>query len=93
MLALAKAKPDQAWLSSAEVEEGTAEEAWAEWVKARSAHPFQADLRRVLHEVLPEATDGVRDMFVGVIDDEWLDEHVRSFVEAYDVEAYLKVEE
>lgn len=90
MLALAEAKPDQAWLSSAEVEEGTSEEAWAEWVKARPTHPFPADLPRVLHEALTEASGGVRSTFEGVANDEWLTERIRSFVEAFDVKAYLE---
>jgi hypothetical protein len=90
MLALAEARPDQAWLSSAEVEEGVAEEAWDEWAKARSAHPFPTDLPRVLHEAYTEASDGVRGMFKGVAEEAWLIERIRSFVEAFDVEEFLQ---
>lgn len=90
MLALAEARPDQAWLSSAEVEEGTSEDAWADWVKARPTHPFPTDLPRVLREALEEAASGVRGTFEGVADDEWLTERIRSFEEAFDVKAYLE---
>ncbi len=89
MLSLAEVKPDQAWLSSAEVEEGTAEEAWSEWVKARPTHPFPTDLPRVLHAALNEASAGVQKTFDGVADDEWLTDRIRSFVEAFDVEEFL----
>lgn len=90
MLALAEARPEQAWSTSAEVEEGTSEDAWEAWVKARPTHPFPSDLPRVLGEALEEAVAGVRVTFEGVADDEWLNERIRSFVEAFDVKAYLE---
>lgn len=71
-------RASESWASLVEVEEGISKEAWAAWVKVRAAH-VEFDVQ----DSLQAAILATRAAFDGVIDREWLDSRIQSFVEDF----------
>lgn len=84
--AFADEQPDRGWPSVIEVEEGISEEAWADWVRARSVHA-RSELPEIVERALREAVESVREAFAVVGGAE---PKVTAFVEAFRVDDLLK---
>lgn len=85
--ALESERPNESWASIAEVEQGISEDAWEAWTKVR-AHVFW-EVREAA-QALDEAVASTSESFRGVVDESWLSERVRSFVQDFRAEQLME---